>query len=426
MSDPISVAVIGGGAAGMMAAIAAAEAGASVTVYEPNAVLGKKLRITGKGRCNVTNDCTPAEIMDAVTKNPKFLRGALYRFTPADTMAFFESAGVPLKTERGRRVFPVSDRAADISSAMEKRMHALGVTVVHEAVSDLIFTGESECRTVSGVTTDSGAHAHGAVIVATGGVSYPGTGSRGDGYRLAKSAGLAVTETLPSLVPIVTKEDFAPLAGLSLRNVTLTVWQGGKTVFSEMGEMLFTHFGVSGPLVLSASAHMRGAMHNYKMEIDLKPALDDATLDARLLADLSKYAQRDFVNALGDLLPQKLIDPVIAHAQIPERIKAGTLTRVQRMALLRVLKHFPLTPLRFRPINEAIVTSGGVDVAELHTKTMMAKRCPGLFFAGEVIDVDAYTGGYNLQIAFSTGVAAGQSAAAYADEISHPKGSTDI
>ena len=410
----------------MMAAIAAAEAGASVTVYEPNTVLGKKLRITGKGRCNVTNDCSPAEILDAVTKNPKFLRGALYRFTPADTMAFFEEAGVPLKTERGRRVFPVSDRAADISSAMEKRMRALGVAVVHEAVETLTFAETDGGRTVTGVVTVSGAHPHGAVIVATGGVSYPGTGSRGDGYRLAESAGLAVTETLPSLVPIVTKEDFAPLAGLSLRNVTLTVMQGGKTVFSEMGEMLFTHFGVSGPLVLSASAHMRGAMHNYKMEIDLKPALDDATLDARLLSDLSKYAQRDFVNALGDLLPQKLIAPVIAHAQIPERIKAGTLTRVQRTALLRTLKHFPITPLRFRPINEAIVTSGGVDVSELHTKTMMAKRCPGLFFAGEVIDVDAYTGGYNLQIAFSTGVAAGQSAASYAEENISPKGTVNI
>ncbi len=417
MSNVSSLAVIGGGAAGMMAAIAAAEAGASVTVYEPNAVLGKKLRITGKGRCNVTNDCTPEEIMDAVTKNPKFLRGALYRFTPADTMSFFESAGVPLKTERGRRVFPVSDRAGDISAALEKRMRALGVTVVHEAVEALAFSQTDGIRSVSGVVTGSGTHPHKAVIVATGGVSYPGTGSRGDGYRLAQSAGLTVTETLPSLVPIVTKEDMAPLAGLSLRNVTLTVAQGGKTVFSEMGEMLFTHFGVSGPLVLSASAHMRGAMHNYTMEIDLKPALDDATLDGRLLSDLTKYAQRDFVNALGDLLPQKLIDPVIAHAGISPRIKAGTLTRVQRMALLHTLKHFPITPLRFRPINEAIVTSGGVDVSELHTKTMMAKRCLGLFFAGEVIDVDAYTGGYNLQIAFSTGVAAGQGAALFAEEM---------
>ncbi len=410
-----TVAVIGGGAAGMMAAITAAEAGAPVTVYEPNAVLGRKLRITGKGRCNVTNDCTPDEILDAVTKNPKFLRGAVYRFTPADTMSFFEEAGVPLKTERGQRVFPVSDRAADISGAMEKRMRALGVTVVREAVESLLFTEEDGIKTAAGVQTESGVHAHGAVIVATGGVSYPGTGSRGDGYRFAKAAGLTVTEILPSLIPIVTKEDTAPLSGLSLKNVTLTVLQGGRAVFSEMGEMLFTHFGVSGPLVLSASAHMRGNFSSYKLEIDLKPALDDATLDTRLLSDLTKYAQRDFVNALGDLLPQKLIDPVIAKAGIPPRTKAGTLTRQQRLALLQTLKHFSLTPVRFRPIDEAIVTSGGVDVAEIHTKTMMAKVCPGLFFAGEVLDVDAYTGGFNLQIAFSTGVAAGAGAAQYVD-----------
>ena len=409
-----NVAVVGGGAAGMMAAIHAAEAGASVTVYEPNNVLGKKLRITGKGRCNVTNDCTADEVMEAVTKNPKFLRGALYRFTPADTMAFFEDAGVPLKTERGRRVFPVSDRAADISVALEKRMRALGVRVVREAVTALSFSETDSVKSVTGVVTDSGEYPYGAVIVATGGVSYPGTGSRGDGYRLARSAGLSVTDVLPSLVPVITKEDTAPLAGLSLRNVTLTVSSGGKTVFFEMGEMLFTHFGVSGPLVLSASAHMRGDMRSYGMEIDLKPALDDATLDARLLSDLSKYAQRDFVNALSDLLPQKLIDPIIELTGISPRKKAGTVTRAERLSLLLALKHFPLTPTGFRPITEAIVTSGGVDVGEIHTKTMMAKRCPGLFFAGEVIDVDAYTGGYNLQVAFSTGAAAGEGAAEYA------------
>lgn len=409
-----TVAVIGGGAAGMMAAIAAAEAGALVTVYEPNAVLGKKLRITGKGRCNVTSDCSPTEILDAVTKNPKFLRGAVYRFTPADTMSFFEEAGVPLKTERGQRVFPVSDRAADISTAMEKRMRALGVTVVREAAESILLSEADGGKAVSGVKTASGTHPHRAVIVATGGVSYPGTGCRGDGYRFAREAGLTVTEILPSLVPIVTKEDTAPLSGLSLKNVTLTVLQNDRAVFSEMGEMLFTHFGVSGPLVLSASAHMRGTFSSYKLEIDLKPALDDATLDARLLSDLTKYAQRDFINALGDLLPQKLIDPVIARTGISPRMKAGTLTRQQRLSLLKTLKHFPLTPLRFRPIEEAIVTSGGVDVSEIHTKTMMAKSCPGLFFAGEVLDVDAYTGGFNLQIAFSTGVAAGAGAAAYA------------
>ncbi len=410
MNDRCSqVAVIGGGAAGMMAAIAAAEAGATVTVYEKNRFLGKKLRITGKGRCNVTNDCTPPEILEAVTKNPLFLKGAVYRFTPADTMAFFTEAGVPLKTERGRRVFPLSDKAADISHALEKRMIALGVKIVQKAVTDLQFSDGK----VTGVQTGEDTYTHEAVIVATGGVSYPGTGSTGDGYRFAKAAGLTVTSIVPSLVPIVTQEDVSALSGLSLKNVTLTVQKGDRILFSEMGEMLFTHFGVSGPLVLSASAHMRGEMSAFRMEIDLKPALDAATLDARLLSDLKRYAQKDFVNALSDLLPQKLIPPVIARTGIPPRIKAGTLTREQRHSLLSVLKHFPLTPLRFRPMEEAIITSGGVDVAGIHTRTMMAKACPGLFFAGEVLDVDAYTGGYNLQIAFSTGVAAGQSAAEY-------------
>lgn len=394
----------------MAAAIAAAESGAHVTVFEPNAVLGRKLRITGKGRCNVTNDCSPAEVLENVTKNPKFLTGAIYRYTPADVMDFFESRGVPLKTERGRRVFPVSDRAADISRAMEKEMEHLGVSVVHDIVEDL-WLEDGVCR---GVTVRGEHLPADAVIVATGGASYPATGSRGDGYRFARHAGMAVSPPIPSLIPIVTREDTAPLSGLSLKNVTLHVTRGGREIFAEMGEMLFTHFGVSGPLVLSASAHMRGNMTDYRLHIDLKPALDEATLDARLVGDLSKYAQRDFVNALSDLLPQKLIAPVIAQTGIDARKKAGALTREERRALLVTLKAFALTPVRFRPIDEAIVTSGGVEVSGIHTKTMMSKTVPGLFFAGEVIDVDAYTGGYNLQIAFSTGVAAGRSAADFA------------
>lgn len=405
-----SVAVIGGGAAGMMAAVEAARAGVAVTVYEPNRILGKKLRITGKGRCNVTNNCLPADVLENVTRNAKFLTGALFRFTPADTMAFFEEQGVPLKTERGRRVFPVSDRAADIACALENAMRQSGAAVVHENVNGLLLE-EDAC---TGVRTESGIHRYDAVIVATGGASYPGTGSRGDGYRFARDAGMKISPPVPSLIPIVTEEDTAPLAGLSLKNVTLTVKQSGREVFSEMGEMLFTHFGVSGPLVLSASAHMRGDMRQYTMEIDLKPALDEAELDARLLSDLKKYGQRDFINSLSDLLPQKLIDPVIAVCGIPPRVKANALTREQRYALGKTLKAFPLTPLRTRPIEEAIVTSGGVDVSGIHTKTMMSKTVPGLFFAGEVIDVDAYTGGYNLQIAFSTGVAAGRNAAEFA------------
>ena len=413
MSNPIAaIIIIGGGAAGMAAAIAAAKEApdASVTVYEPNAVLGRKLRITGKGRCNVTNDCSPAEVMENVTKNRKFLTGALFRFTPADTMAFFEENGVPLKTERGRRVFPVSDKAADISSAMERVMRGLGVRVAQEKVTSLLH-GDGG---VYGVKTASGDHTADAVIVATGGASYPGTGSRGDGYRFARSVGMAVSEPIPSLIPVITREDTAPLSGLSLKNVTLTVTDGGKEIYSEMGEMLFTHFGVSGPLVLSASAHMRGDMKRYRMFIDLKPALDDATLDARLIADLAKYGQRDFVNSLSDLLPQKLIDPVIRITGIDPRKKSNAITREERSALRNTLKQFPLTPVAFRPIDEAIITSGGVEVSGIHPKTMMSKTVPGLFFAGEVIDVDAYTGGYNLQIAFSTGVAAGQNAAQYA------------
>ena len=403
--------IVGGGAAGMAAAIAAAEetTALSVTVYEPNNVLGRKLRITGKGRCNVTNDCSPAEVLENVTKNRKFLTGPIYRYTPADVMSFFEENGVPLKTERGRRVFPVSDKAADISGAMERVMKGLGVRVVQEKVTSLLHNENG----VYGVKTATGEHTADAVIVATGGASYPGTGSRGDGYRFAREAGMAVAEPIPSLIPVITKEDTAPLSGLSLKNVTLSVTTGGKVVYSEMGEMLFTHFGVSGPLVLSASAHMRGDIRQYRMFIDLKPALDDATLDARLIADLTKYSQRDFVNSLSDLLPQKLIDPVIRQSRIDPRKKSNAVTREERAALRDALKKFPLTPVSFRPIDEAIITSGGVEVGGLHTKTMMSKTVPGLFFAGEVIDVDAYTGGYNLQIAFSTGVAAGQSAAQY-------------
>ena len=411
MNNTPHLIIVGGGAAGMAAAIAAAEEAPalSVTVYEPNAVLGRKLRITGKGRCNVTNDCSPAEVLDNVTKNRKFLTGAIFRYTPADVMSFFEDNGVPLKTERGRRVFPVSDKAADISGAMERVMKGLGVHVVQEKVTSLLHDENG----VYGVRTASGEHTADAVIVATGGASYPGTGSRGDGYRFARAVGMAVAEPIPSLVPVITKEDTAPLAGLSLKNVTLSVTSGSKVVYSEMGEMLFTHFGVSGPLVLSASAHMRGDIRQYRMFIDLKPALDDATLDARLIADLSKYGQRDFVNSLSDLLPQKLIDPVIHLSRIDPRKKSNGVTREERNALREALKKFPLTPVSFRPIDEAIITSGGVEVGGIHTKTMMSKTVPGLFFAGEVIDVDAYTGGYNLQIAFSTGVAAGSSAAQF-------------
>ena len=404
-----SIAVIGGGPAGMTAAIFAARAGAAVTLYERNEKLGKKLRITGKGRCNVTNDCQPDEFLKHVTKNEKFLFSAIYGFTPADAMAFFEESGVPLKTERGRRVFPVSDKAYDIAEAFVKNVKALGVEVIRERVKGIVTENGEAIGVITG-----GIRRHAAVIVATGGLSYPLTGSTGDGYAFAEKAGLSVTPRKPSLVPIVTKEDFSELSGLTLKNVTLTVKDknSGKTVFSEMGELLFTHFGVSGPLVLSASSHMTAKEpRDYEMSVDLKPALPNEELDARILSDFSKYSNRDFINALGDLLPQKLISFVVDASGIPPRIKVNSVTKEMRRSLVAALKNFAITPVRARPIDEAIVTCGGIDVKELSPKTMESKKIKRLFFAGEVIDVDAYTGGYNLQIAYSTGALAGGAAA---------------
>lgn len=404
-----SIAVVGAGPAGMMAAICAAKAGAAVTLYEKNRILGKKLRITGKGRCNVTNDCPPDEFLKNVTKNHKFLYSAIYNFTPDDAKEFFEGLGVPLKTERGRRVFPVSDRAADIAEAFVKNLRALGVEIRHERVTGVaVKNGEA-----AGVLTPK-FRRHAAVVVATGGLSYPLTGSTGDGYTFAENAGLKVTPRRASLVPLVTRENFSELSGLTLKNVVLTVRdrQSGREVFSEMGEMLFTHFGVSGPLVLSASSHMtQKDPRDFTMEIDMKPALDEATLDARVLSDFAKYSNRDFLNALGDLLPGKLIPYVINAASIPPRIKVNSVTKEMRRALVGALKSFPVTPVATRPVDEAIVTCGGVDVKELSPRTMETKKIKRLFFAGEVVDVDAYTGGYNLQIAYSTGALAGDAAA---------------
>lgn len=409
----MSVCIIGGGAAGMMAAAAALENGAEVTLFEPNRLLGKKLRITGKGRCNVTNNCSPEEILKNVISNSKFLYSSVYKFTPEDTMAYFEGIGVPLKTERGRRVFPVSDKASDVSQALENYIVSLGCNIVRQRVTDIIVKDEK----VAGVRTASGEHSFTSIIVATGGVSYPGTGSTGDGHRMARSMGIEVTPLRPSLVPVVLKDRTAHLMGLSLKNVTLKVTLGDKTVCSEMGEMLFTHFGISGPLVLSASAHMQSASTDkYKMEIDLKPALDETTLDRRLIGDLKKYAPRDFINSLSDLLPSKLIDEVVARSGIDPRKKAGEVTKEERGRLLSVLKHFTLSPKSFRSLDEAVVTAGGIDIKEIHPQSMMSKKIEGLFFAGEVIDVDAYTGGYNLQIAWSTGRKAGESAAFHSFE----------
>ena len=404
------IVVIGGGAAGLMAAITAARQGAAVTLLEPNERLGKKVNITGKGRCNVTNDCDRETLLASIPGNGRFLYGALTRFTPRDTMAFFEALGVPLKVERGNRVFPVSDSAFDITNALERELKRRKVRWVR----DRAVSVETADGAVCAVTGEKGTYPVQAVILATGGMSYPGTGSTGDGYRIAEALGHTIVPPRGSLVPLVCAgEDCPAMQGLSLRNVAVTVYNGKKkAVFRDFGELLFTHFGVSGPLVLSASAHMRHfTKKRYRLEIDLKPALDEQQLDKRLLADFAKYANHDFQNGLDDLLPQKLIPVVIELSGIPGRQKVHDLTREQRQSLLRVLKHFPVEVSAPCPVTDAIVTSGGVKVGEVDPKTMESKLVKNLYFAGELLDTDAYTGGFNLQIAWSTGRLAGQSAA---------------
>ena len=414
------VIIVGAGPAGMLAAVTAAESGADVTVLERNPYAGKKLRITGKGRCNVTNNCSPREVIEATTCNPKFLFGAVNRFGPSDVMAFFENAGVPLKTERGRRVFPASDKATDIRDAMVDRMREAGVKVHYNVrVTGIEESEGSEGSPGSGWTVRAVSNGErrtmraDRVILATGGVSYPATGSTGDGHRMLAKLGVRVTELKPSLVPIVTKEDFSPLSGLTLKNVRLTATHAADTVFAEMGEMMFTHFGVTGPLVLSASANMqRHAPEDYRMTVDLKPALSPEELDRRLASDFAKYAARDMVNASADLMPKSLIPFVLAQAGVDPREKAGSLTKEERAAIGGALSGFRITPVDFRPIEEAIITSGGADVREIDPRTMEVKAHAGLYVIGELLDVNAYTGGFNLQIAFSTaraaGIAAGQ------------------
>lgn len=406
-----SVAVIGGGAAGMMAAISAAENGARVTLIERNDRLGKKLRITGKGRCNVTNDCDTREFLEHVPTNPRFLYSALDCFSTEDTKSFFEGCGVPLKVERGRRVFPVSDRAEDIVAAMVKRVKSLDVEIVTGRVDGLIT--EDGC--VKGCRVGDREMLSDAVIIATGGRSYPGTGSDGDGYRLAKDVGHSVLPLIPSLVPLTSGSKICPsLQGLSLRNVALKITEtsSGKKIYEDFGEMMFTHFGMTGPMILSASAHLNGmSAGRYEAHIDLKPALDEKQLDTRVLSDFAKYANKDFVNALSDLLPAKLIPVVVGLSGIDGRKKVNSVTREERASLCGVIKDLRIRIDGFRPIAEAIITKGGVNVKEISPGTMKSKLCDGLYFAGEVIDVDAYTGGYNLQIAFSTGMLAGRSAA---------------
>ena len=400
--------VIGGGAAGLFAAIHSARAGVQVLLLEKNPRPGRKLAITGKGRCNVTNNCSPEQVLRQVPRNAKFLYSSVWGFPPERTMAFFEAEGCPLKTERGGRVFPVSDRAFDIVDALERAAHRAGVRIAHETAQALLLA-DGCCR---GVVTDRGERPAQAVLVATGGCSYPLTGSTGDGYRLAQQAGHTVVPPRGSLVPLVEDGDWcAQMQGLSLRNVELRLKNAkGKEVFSEFGELLFTHFGLSGPIVLSASAHMKPG-ERYRVILDLKPALDEQRLDARLLRDFEKYQNRNFENALGDLLAAKMIPVVIARSGIDPAQKVNSITKPQRRRLLEQIKAFSIDIQGLRPVEEAIVTAGGVRTAELQPATMASKKMPGLFFAGEVIDCDAYTGGYNLQIAWSTAYAAAQGVA---------------
>lgn len=404
------VIVVGGGAAGMMAAIHAAYCGAEVTLLEKNDRLGKKLRITGKGRCNVTNDCGANEFLTNVPSNPRFLYAALNRFSTSDTMDFFEGCGVELKVERGKRVFPKSDKAADIVNAMIDRCRDVGVKIVTDKVTGLAIEDGRAC----GVMAGGKKYEADSVIVCTGGRSYPGTGSDGDGYRFAREAGHTVTALRPSLVPIVAEGMLCrSMQGLSLKNVSLKILkgEGGKCVYEDFGEMMFTHFGMTGPMVLSASAHIPDIEKGgYIAVIDLKPALDEAELDARIRADFAKYNNKDFVNSLGDLLPLKAIEPIVSLSGIDPRKKVNSVTKEERRRLLEAIKYMKIPLSRFCSIDEAIITKGGVAVDEINPKTMESKIVSGLYFAGEVLDVDAYTGGFNLQIAFSTAVLAGENA----------------
>ena len=411
-TDVKGVAIVGGGAAGMMAAIHAANMGVPVTVFERNERCGRKLRITGKGRCNVTNHCTRDVFFANIPGNSRFLFSAWSRFDSAETERFFEEAGVPLKVERGNRVFPVSDKATDIVDALVRECRARDVRFVHERVTGL----QTENGRVRGVLFGkNGEERFDAVILATGGASYPLTGSTGDGYGFAEAAGHSIVPPTPSLVPLVEEGRFcATVQGLSLRNVSLSVTdtRNGKEVFRDFGEMLFTHYGLTGPLVLSASAHLSEmARGRYTVSIDLKPALDEKTLDARLLSDFEKYKNKDFQNALSDLLPQKLIAPLIERSGIDGRKKVNAITKEERRAFLMLLKGLTVSVKGFRPIEEAIITKGGVTLAEVDPRTMASKKMRGLYFAGEILDLDAYTGGFNLQIAFSTAVLAGEAAA---------------
>jgi len=394
---PKQIHVLGAGPAGLLAATTAAQHGAAVTLFERNEKPAMKLRITGKGRCNVTNNTNALdELIANVPVNGRFLFGAFSRFMPADTIELFERLGVPLKIERGNRVFPCSDNAHEVADALVKHAKASGVKFVQQRIVSL-----GDCQAD-------------AVIIATGGVSYPRTGSTGDGYAFAKQAGHTIIQPKPSLVPLECHEGFCVrLMGLALRNTALEVWDDklARVIYKDFGEILFTHFGVSGPMALSASSHMRDMEpERYHLRLDLKPALSPEQLDRRILRDFGEAPNKNFINALNELLPKSLVPVVVQRSGIPPGLRVNQVTREQRQALVALLKCFGLTVTGFRPIEEAIVTSGGVCVDEVRPATMESKLRPGLYFAGEVLDVDAYTGGFNMQIAFSTGYLAGISA----------------
>lgn len=403
------VIVIGGGAAGLLCAGHIAKGGLRTAVIERNSRPARKIMITGKGRCNVTNQCSSDGFIRMVKRNGRFLYSAANAFPPSSTMDFFENLGVPLKVERGNRVFPVSDKAVDIVDALNGFVKRSGAEFLTGRCVSLSIKDDA----VQGITLEDGTVLSAqAVVVATGGMSYPLTGSTGDGYNLARQAGHEIVEPRPSLVPILTAEPFcSAMMGLSLRNVTFTLLDRTKKkpVFQELGEMLFTHFGVSGPLVLSASAHIDPKRFpDFSISVDLKPGLDESQLDDRLLRDFSQNQNKDFGNSLNALLPAKMIPVAVSRSSIPPQTKVNQITKEQRKNFIFLLKHFTLTPVAFRPIEEAIVTSGGVKVSQVNPSSMESKLIRGLFFAGEVLDVDAYTGGFNLQIAFSTGFLAAQ------------------
>lgn len=399
--------IIGGGAAGLIASATAAKRGEDVTVIEKNSRPARKVMITGKGRCNVTNACFDLDdLINSVVTNKRFMYSAFSSFMPYDTIALIEEMGVPTKIERGNRVFPESDKAVDIVDALVKNAKQSGVKFVQGTVTSF----NTENNVIKSVNLADGTIVDGdAFAICTGGLSYQSTGSTGDGYRLAESVGHSITDIEPALISLVASNGFVPkLQGLSLRNISIKLLDGEKEIYSDFGEMLFTHYGVSGPVILSASSHMTHPKeHNYKIVIDLKPALDEQTLDKRIQRDFAENTNKDFINSLSKLLPNKLIPVIVKLSGIEPSEKVNQITKPQRQNLVHLLKNFTVNISDFRPINEAIITSGGVDVKEINPKTMGSKIIDNLFFAGEVIDVDAYTGGFNLQVAFSTGYLCG-------------------